>query len=300
MKISIIVPFFNNQDTINETIESVVNQTSSDWELILVDDGSSDKSHHTACRFANTYSKKIRIVKRPISYPKGANACRNFGAEISKYELLIFLDADDLLSSNCVELRLNQIKSKYAPVTFFRMLPFKSYRDLESNKYRIPMEEMNLFIARNRFFNYDLPWNTTSGLWDKKFFFSIGGFDKTLTRLQDYDLHIKTLISNRSDEIIFYPQNRFDFYYRKSIYHRRMTLTKKKEVYYQLLLIQDRYRNYLQYGFYRYLFKNYANCIRQTDAYLLKRLKNIDRIRYSILRNIHNQLLYRVIRKLIF
>lgn len=300
MKISIIVPFFNNQDTINDTIESVINQSSNDWELILVDDGSTDNSLEISYRFSKTYPEKIRLVKRPINYPKGANACRNFGAEISNYEQLIFLDADDLLSHDCIKLRLDQRKKNYAPVTFFRMLPFKSIGDLEKNKNSKPILEMNLHVARSRFFNYDLPWNTTSGLWEKKFFFSLGGFDNHLTRLQDYDLHIKTLISNRADEIIFYPQDRFDFFYRRSIYHRGMTLDKKKEIYHQLLLIQDRYKIYLQYGFYRYLIKNYANCVMQTDMFLIKKLKNIDQIRYSILKNIHHPLLYRIIRKLIF
>ena len=79
--VTIVVPCFNNSDNIKDTIESVLNQSYQYWELICVDDGSSDNT----CDIITKYSRKdsrIRLVKRNRS-PKGGSVCRNIGVENS-------------------------------------------------------------------------------------------------------------------------------------------------------------------------------------------------------------------------
>ncbi|PEQ10500.1 glycosyl transferase family 2 [Novosphingobium sp. PC22D] len=89
---SVIVPVYNAAETIDATIDSVLAQTDADFELILVDDGSTDDSLSRMLSRAEQH-EQIRLVSRRNS---GVSATRNFGVEMARGTLLAFLDADDL------------------------------------------------------------------------------------------------------------------------------------------------------------------------------------------------------------
>lgn len=91
-KFSVIIPVFNAANTIGATIASVQAQTLSDFEIIVIDDGSTDNSLTILTSLAN-YDHRLRIVSITNG---GVSAARNFGAELAKGQLLAFLDADDL------------------------------------------------------------------------------------------------------------------------------------------------------------------------------------------------------------
>ncbi|WP_372938266.1 glycosyltransferase family 2 protein, partial [Seonamhaeicola sp.] len=85
--VSIIIPTYNRAHLIGETLDSVLAQTYTHWECIVVDDGSSD---HTS-QVVATYCKndaRFQYHQRPLDRPKGANACRNYGFELSKGEYI--------------------------------------------------------------------------------------------------------------------------------------------------------------------------------------------------------------------
>ena len=95
-KISIIIPFYNSELYLSECIESVLNQTLNDIEIICIDDGSTDQSLH----ILNEYSKKdLRIIVVSQSN-KGAGIARNKGLDIAKGEFIMFLDSDDWYPNN--------------------------------------------------------------------------------------------------------------------------------------------------------------------------------------------------------
>lgn len=89
MKYSVIIPLYNKQQYIQNTIQSVLNQTFDDYEIIIVDDGSSDDSLIQARQID---SPKIRIIEQPN---QGAAVARNTAIENSQGEYVAFLDADD-------------------------------------------------------------------------------------------------------------------------------------------------------------------------------------------------------------
>ncbi len=105
---SIIISLFNKDMFIKDTIKSVINQTEKDWELIIVDNGSTD--------FSWKFTQDI-IINHPninaVKYLKkqGPGACRNHGLELSKGKWILFLDADDLIAKNFLELRKKKIES---------------------------------------------------------------------------------------------------------------------------------------------------------------------------------------------
>src|SRR5690606_11372498 len=109
--ISIVCPLYNKKNYIKETIYSVIKQTAADWELIVVDDGSTDGSYEIALAIAETDSR-VKVLKRSVfrSDMRGGNVCRNVGIEHSTGSLVMFLDADDLLMPYCIAQRLEQAR----------------------------------------------------------------------------------------------------------------------------------------------------------------------------------------------
>lgn len=91
-KISIIIPFFNSELTLSRAVNSVISQDFKDWELILVNDGSTDNSEWIAKEYLK--DKRISYFSQTN---KGVSAARNAGASAAVGEWLVFLDSDDLL-----------------------------------------------------------------------------------------------------------------------------------------------------------------------------------------------------------
>ncbi len=105
MKVSVLIPVFNAEKYISATIENVLKQTYSDIEIVIVDDGSTDKSYE----IAQTYqSEKIKVFRQEN---KGASAARNLAFEKSTGDLIQYLDADDLLSYNKIEAQVKLFES---------------------------------------------------------------------------------------------------------------------------------------------------------------------------------------------
>jgi glycosyltransferase involved in cell wall biosynthesis len=95
-RVSIITPFLNAGPFIEESINSVLAQTYGDWELLLVDDGSTDASTEIACRYAAAHPGKVRYLSHEQRQNRGASASRNLAAHYAAGEYLAFLDADDV------------------------------------------------------------------------------------------------------------------------------------------------------------------------------------------------------------
>ena len=94
--VSIVLIFFNEEAFLTEAIESVLAQTYSRWELLLVDDGSSDQSPQIAKSYASSQPHKIRYLAHPNGENKGMSAARNLGIAQAKGQYITFLDADDV------------------------------------------------------------------------------------------------------------------------------------------------------------------------------------------------------------
>lgn len=95
-RVSIVTPVLNAGRFLQEAIESVLAQTSDSWELLLVDDGSTDGSPATAERYASAHPERIRCLAHEGRLNKGASASRNLGIRHARGEFLAFLDADDV------------------------------------------------------------------------------------------------------------------------------------------------------------------------------------------------------------
>jgi len=94
--VSVIIIFLNAEQFIQEAITSVLAQTYDQWELLLVDDGSGDRSSDIALRFVQQYPEKIYYLNHPDHQNRGMSASRNLGIRNAIGEYIAFLDADDV------------------------------------------------------------------------------------------------------------------------------------------------------------------------------------------------------------
>ncbi|MFY0599376.1 MAG: glycosyltransferase [Cyclobacteriaceae bacterium] len=106
--ISVIIPVFNRETLIREAIESVLSQSYTNWECIVVDDGSTDGTKEVVKGLVKS-SDKISFFER-IREPKGAPTCRNIGIEHAKGNYLQFLDSDDVLLTDKLKNQVEILK----------------------------------------------------------------------------------------------------------------------------------------------------------------------------------------------
>ena len=106
--ISIIIPVYNRELYVIETLNSIYKQTYTTWECILVDDGSTDQSVKVINEFIKD-KPKYQLYRRPQSKSKGANTCRNYGFSKSSGSLIKFFDSDDLMAADHLEICRNAL-----------------------------------------------------------------------------------------------------------------------------------------------------------------------------------------------
>jgi glycosyltransferase involved in cell wall biosynthesis len=110
--VTVIMIFFNGEKFIEEAIESVLAQTYENWELLLVDDGSSDRSTEIALRYAQQYPQKVRYLEHEAHQNRGTGASRNLGITNAKGKYINFLDADDVSLSNTLKEQVEIMESQ--------------------------------------------------------------------------------------------------------------------------------------------------------------------------------------------
>lgn len=104
--ISVIVPVYNAEEYLRDCINSILSQTFKNFEVILVNDGSSDNSGEICDKYSRLDSR-VQVIHQEN---QGAASARNAGIKISKGDYICFVDADDLIHSQMLEILLNAIK----------------------------------------------------------------------------------------------------------------------------------------------------------------------------------------------
>jgi glycosyltransferase involved in cell wall biosynthesis len=102
-QVSVIVIFLNEEQFLEEAIASVFAQSYARWELLLVDDGSTDGSTAIARQYAQQYPEKVRYLEHEGHLNRGMSASRNLGARHAAGKYIAFLDGDDVWLPNKLE-----------------------------------------------------------------------------------------------------------------------------------------------------------------------------------------------------
>lgn len=106
---------YNSEAFISESINSVINQTYQNWELILIDDSSTDNTLLIASLFIDKYSN-IQLIKNELN--QGAAVSRNKGIDVAKGDFIAFLDADDLWKPEKLEKQIGFMQAEHCEVSF--------------------------------------------------------------------------------------------------------------------------------------------------------------------------------------
>lgn len=204
------MPFLNRASVLSETIESVLAQTFQGWELIAVDDGSTDASLSILNKYSSV-DPRIKIYNK-TSEKKGPAVCRNIGVSHASGEYLIFLDSDDLLAPTCCSNRL-EIMDKHPELDFgvFNMGVFENKLDQNADCFNKHAESHEAYISL--FLSLQTPWTITSPMWRKTFFCAVKGFNENFLVKTDPELHARVLILHEPNYQYFVGQPN-DCYYR--------------------------------------------------------------------------------------
>lgn len=159
-KVSIVIPNYNRESLISETLDSIISQTYKNWECIIVDDGSTDRSVDVIQTYIKKDSRFI-LIERSADYPKGANSCRNIGLENAKGNYIIFFDSDDLMMKHHIASKLNFVLEGNLDYAVFKSKHFDQPENEEEyidysyyQKYDFTAD--NYLTNKMRFFTNDL------------------------------------------------------------------------------------------------------------------------------------------------
>lgn len=180
--VSVIVPAYNAQETIGETLESIFNQTLADFELIVVNDGSTDQTLKIVAGFDDSRLKAF-------SYPNaGVAASRNRGAAQASSAYLSFIDADDLWTPDKLEAQLNALENTPQAAVAYSWTNY--------------IDQTGRFVARAQRTTFDGDVYAELLMRDflesasnvtirRQAFIDSGGFDESLSGAADWDLFLR-------------------------------------------------------------------------------------------------------------
>lgn len=193
IKFSIIIPLYNKVSVIADTLQSVLTQDYSQYEIVVVDDGSTDGSAEVV---KNLNDRRIRLFQIPNG---GVSHARNYGAQQAQNRWLMFLDGDDLFKPGT----LNE---------FARLITKYPYDEVFLAKYVSTDDKKYGGFTGKREGIYE---NTMSAIWHKRFnahpgntvcskeaFSKTGGFDERMSYYEDWEFGVKLLLQYR---VVFTP-----------------------------------------------------------------------------------------------
>ncbi len=174
--ISVVIPLYNKERSISTTLESVLAQSYTDYEVIVVDDGSTDNSADTVRELAK---EKIRLITQPNG---GVSAARNTGIMAAKGEYVVFLDGDDLWDKDFLK-ELVHLMEDYPGKSIYGLGCAKIFGDV------MPTEDGKNYYRGESSWDWNtMAYTGSSACVNKKDAIDVGLFDTRMTHGEDYDM----------------------------------------------------------------------------------------------------------------
>lgn len=170
--ISIIVPIYKVELYINKCIDSILNQTYTNLEIILVDDGSPDNCG----RICDDYKKRDSRIKVIHKKNGGLSEARNYGIDLSTGDYILFVDSDDYIHKNMCKILLEKANKYDVDIVSCNLIEIYPDNSSKNNKQIIDTEEKvfsNIKMIEQYFFNYTVDLNVVwNKLYRRKIFFN--------------------------------------------------------------------------------------------------------------------------------
>ncbi len=188
--VSIIIPTYNRAHLISETLDSVLAQTYTNWECIVVDDGSTDNTDEVLEAYVQK-DARFKYFHRPDIHKPGGNGARNYGFLQSKGEYVNWFDSDDVMLPEKLETQVTLLHNTTFDYTICQTLMYDkvAQKALGLRCKRIVSE--SIF---EDYITFKIFWLTQAPLWRRSFLEEYQlSFNESLKQSQDYDFHIKVL-----------------------------------------------------------------------------------------------------------
>ena len=247
IKVSVIVPIYNVENYIKKCLESLVNQTLNELQIILVNDGSKDKSGNIAKEYADKFPEKIIYLEKKNG---GLSDARNFGIPYAKGEYIAFLDSDDYIDLNAYETMYNKAieeDSDLVECNFIWEYDNKIKKDVRieySNKKEmlafIRVVAWNKLIKRKLIVDKNILFPKGLRYEDVEFTYKLLPFVNKVSFVNDFFVHymqrkdsIANVQNEKTSQIFDILNNVLNFYKENNLY--------------------DEYKQELEYNYARYL-----------------------------------------------
>ncbi|MCD4756687.1 MAG: glycosyltransferase family 2 protein [Arcobacteraceae bacterium] len=237
MIFSVIIPCYNSEKSVVRALDSVVNQTFKDFEIVIVDDGSNDNTK----TIIHKYFKNQKNIKYKYMYQKnsGPSKARNYAVKNSVGKYLSFLDSDDEWHKDKLQIQydcIQKLKIKFVSSSY----TINEFKDIEN----ISIKEFifNDFLISNR-------TSTPCTVIERNLFEEVGGFDESLSYSEDYNLWLKISLK---ETLVFIDVPLVKLYkkpYGESGLSSHMWKMEKGELYNYKYLYKMKYINFLTYNF---------------------------------------------------
>ena len=190
--VSIIIPVYNRQDILSYTLDSIVNQTYTNWECIIVDDGSTDGTLDILNKYC-VRDDRFELRTRPCTRRKGGNAARNIGFENTKGVYVNWFDSDDIMNPNFIKFKINALMAD-PNLDFVVSKCINFYPDDSIEEIQYYSNNNSYDLNLNNFIQEKVHWVTPDILIRKT---SIGNlrFNEELDTGQEYNFFINLLAS---------------------------------------------------------------------------------------------------------
>lgn len=191
--VSIIIPTYNRSYLISETLNSIIEQSYTNWECIVIDDGSTDNTERLLLDYCKK-DKRIHYYQRPIHITKGANSCRNYGFDISKGEYIKWFDSDDIMLPGHIEILLRSLQKENVDFAVGDCIHFEvgKVNNIKIYDFDRSKAKMDAFM----FATNQIGWITYDFLGKRKILEDIK-FNEKLIDGQEYNFFIKLLLQNQ-------------------------------------------------------------------------------------------------------
>ncbi len=230
--ISVIVPVYNVENYLKKCLNSLLNQNYSNYEIIVVDDGSTDYSGKICDDFANKYSI-ITVVHKKNG---GLSSARNKGLEIAKGSLISFVDSDDYVSNNFLsELYKNMMlyKSNISICSMYYCFKNKNIKRISSNSLSL-MDFEQAFIEMNRGNYFDM------AVWNKLFKKNLFDNIKFPVGKKSEDYYVMYLLFEKAQIISYVPKHLYYYVQREN------SISKSKNINYDHLYAAKQQLDYIK------------------------------------------------------
>lgn len=204
--VSVIIPIYNSQKKIEQTVQSVINQTYENLQILLVDDGSTDQSLQILYNFKNI-DKRIEIY---TGENLGVSHARNKGLKACRGSYIYFIDSDDYIKKNTIEILVTNIKKYEADISIIGYSMYWDNGKIQSMSNPATLIVFDHEDALKEWFSSNL---FKGFMWDKMFrseLFRGISFPENLSYMED--VHVGNKLFLKSQRVIYSGENLYMYY----------------------------------------------------------------------------------------